>query len=80
MQIETAIGLVMREIARTEEIHPRWPKDVVRAGAVVAEEAGELLQACNNFDEKPDTSKTMMMTEAIHTAATALRFLKNMEE
>jgi len=80
MKIEKVMYLVMQEIARAEEIHPNWPTDVVRAAANVAEESGELIQACNNFDENPDTSKTMMMTEAIHTAATAMRFLKNMEE
>lgn len=80
MKIEKIIGLVMQEISRAEEIHPEWPADAVRAGAVVAEESGELLQACNNFDENPDTCKTMMMTEAVHTAAAAIRFMKNMEE
>lgn len=43
MQIEKALGLVMQEIARAEEIHPDWPQDVVRAAATVAEEAGELI-------------------------------------
>lgn len=80
MQIEKALGLVMQEIARAEEIHPDWPRDVVRAAATVAEEAGELIQACNNYDENPDTGRIMMITEAVHTAAVALRFLKNMEK
>ena len=80
MQIEKAIGLVLNEIARAEEIHPEWSPDPVKAAAIVGEEAGELLQAANNFDENPDGSLTPVITEAIHTAATALRFLKNIKD
>jgi len=79
MKIETILGLVMAEIDRAEKLHPVWPTDLVKAAAIPAEEAGELLKAANNHEEK-HTSKHEIITEAVHTAASAIRFLKNMEE
>ena len=43
------------------------------------EEAGELLKAANDHGEKR-TSYQSIITEAVHTAASAIRFLKNLEE
>lgn len=78
MKIETVIALVMAEIDRAEKIHPAWPKNHIHQCAVVAEESGELLQASLNHNERKG-SKQSMITEAIHTAAMAIRFLKNIE-
>lgn len=79
MKIETIIALVMGEIDRAENLHPVWPTDIVKAAAIPVEEAGELLKAANDHDEK-HTSRQTMITEAVHTAASAIRFLKNLEE
>ena len=79
MKIETIIGLVMAEIDRAEKLHPVWPNDLVKAAAIPAEEAGELLKAANDHSEK-NTSTRQIITEAVHTAASAIRFLKNIEE
>ena len=79
MKIETIIALVMGEIDRAENLHPVWPTDIVKAAAIPVEEAGELLRAANDHDEK-HTSRQTMITEAVHTAASAIRFLKNLEE
>ena len=79
MKIETIIGLVMTEIDRAEKLHPVWPTDPVKAAAIPVEEAGELLKAANDHGEKR-TSPREMIAEAVHTAASAIRFLKNMEE
>lgn len=78
MKLETVLALVMAECGRAEKIHPVWPWNHVHQGAVVAEEAGELLQATLNHREGKGT-KRPMITEAIHTAAMAIRFLKNIE-
>ena len=43
------------------------------------EETGELLKAANDQGEKR-ASPREMIAEAVHTAASAIRFLKNMEE
>ena len=79
MKIETIIGMVMAEIDRAENLHPVWPHDIVKAAAVPVEEAGELLKAANDHGEKR-TSYQPVITEAVHTAASAIRFLKNLEE
>ena len=79
MKIETIIGLVMAEIDRAENLHPLWPHDIVKAAAIPVEEAGELLKAANDCEEK-HTSRREIITEAVHTAASAIRFLKNLEE
>ena len=48
MRIEAILGLVMAEIDRAEKLHPVWPTDLVKAAAIPAEEAGELLKAAND--------------------------------
>ena len=79
MKIEAILGLVMAEIDRAEKLHPVWPTDLVKAAAIPVEEAGELLKAANDHDEK-HTSRQSIVTEAVHTAASAICFLKNLEE
>ena len=79
MKIEAILGLVMAEIDRAEKLHPVWPTDPINAAAGPVEEAGELLKAANDHGEKR-TSPREMIAEAVHTAASAIRFLKNMEE
>ena len=79
MKIEAILGLVMAEIDRAEKLHPVWPTDLVKAAAIPTEEAGELLKAANDYDEK-HTSRQPIITEAVQTAASAIRFLKNLEE
>jgi hypothetical protein len=78
MKFETVIGLVMAEIERAEKLHPVWPKDLVKASALIAEEAGEEIRAANDYAEKRGSTRQIVI-EAVHTAATALRFLKNIE-
>ena len=76
MKTEEVLSLVMTEIIRAEEKHPDWPADPVRSAAVVAEESGELVKAVLDHEEK-NSSQYAIVTEAIQTAATAIRFLKN---
>ncbi len=79
MKIEKALAFIMAEIERAEKLHPVWPYDNVKAAGVVSEEAGELIRACNNYDEYKLDRKNII-TEAVHTAASAIRFLKNFNE
>ena len=72
------ISEVCEEILRAEKKFPGWPVDPVHGAAIVAEEAGEAIQAALDFyydraDERP------LRKELIHTAAMALRFLKNLD-
>jgi hypothetical protein len=78
MKLETALALVMVECDRAEKLHSVWPWDHIHQAAIIAEEAGECLQTALNHREGKD-SKQPMITEAVHTAAMALRFLKNIE-
>ena len=56
MKIELIIAQVMAEIDRAETLHPVWPNDFVKAAAIPAEEAGELLKAANDHNEKNGSS------------------------
>ena len=79
MKIEKVIASVFGEIERAETLHPTWPRDPVKACSLLAEEAGEAVRAANTFDETRAGKKEIII-EAIHTAATAIRLLKNIEE
>ena len=78
-QIEMAIQTELRFAIST---YPDWPDDIVHAAAIVAEEAGELLQVANNvrWQHKDGGSVAKLRKEAIQTAAMAVRFLMNLED
>ena len=79
MKIENALAQIFSEVERAEKLHPDWPTSPIHQAAIVTEEAGELLQASLNHNEHKG-SKKAMITEAIHTAASVIRFLKNIKE
>lgn len=79
MNIENALAQIFSEVERAEKLHPDWPTNPIHQAAIVTEEAGELLQASLNHNERRG-SKKAMITEAIHTAASVIRFLKNINE
>lgn len=70
------LGATIQELRRAKELWPEWPSDHVYAAAIVAEEAGELVQATLNsaFKGKPDEHSYQ---EALQTAVTAIRFASN---
>ena len=74
-----ALQLVCAEIGRAEKLHPFWPWDIVHQTAIIAEEAGECLQAGLNSAASEDKNRTACIREAIHTAAVAIRFLQNQD-
>lgn len=81
--LESVCRLFIAELVRAEKKHPVWPTDIVHQAAIVAEEAGELLQAANNMLESGDEygfDLSHIRTEAIQTGAVALRLLINLEE
>lgn len=54
--------------------HPNWPKDGIHRAAIVAEEAGELIKACLQYEY--ETGNIMeIRDEAVQTGAMAFRFL-----
>jgi hypothetical protein len=78
-------GMIRNEIERAEKIYPEWPIDPIHAAAICAEESGELVQAALDHSYKELNHKGVntlerMKTEAIQTAAMAVRFLRNIEK
>ena len=78
MKIESVLVQIFSEVERAEKLHPDWPTNPIHQAAIVTEEAGELLQASLNYDEHKSSKRTLI-TEAVHTAAAAIRFLKSLE-
>lgn len=71
------LKLILEELQRAEAKHPKWPKDVIHAAAIVSEESGELIRAAVQYTYE-DGNKKDLEKEAIQTAATCIRFLKNL--
>ena len=78
-----ALSTVIKHVEKAEAEFPYWPGDIIHAAGVVAEEAGELLQAALQETYEADTDPTgdtyldRCLEEAGHTGATAIRFLIN---
>jgi hypothetical protein len=69
-----ALHEIGAELDRARQLHPEWPDDQIHAAALVSRESGELIRAAVNVRYGRGT-KAEMRKEAIHTAATAIRFL-----
>lgn len=67
---------VLMELDRARALHPFWPDDPIHATAIMMEEAGEVLQAVNNFmwGHKNGTAEDVRK-EVIETIAMCLRLL-----
>jgi hypothetical protein len=76
-QEERIIMPILLELDKAEEQHPTWPSDIVHAAAIVNEESGELIRAALNHHYFGE-SKEEIRKEAIQTAATCIRLLKNL--
>ncbi|QZE55904.1 hypothetical protein pEaSNUABM52_00046 [Erwinia phage pEp_SNUABM_52] len=77
---QVAINDMLDELSAAEQVHPHWPEEVIHAGAILTEEAGECLRDCVTYDETgiPDLI-TSMRQEAVQTGAMAIRFIKNLK-
>jgi len=69
--------LIQEEMKRAKDKFPWWPADRIHAAAIVAEEAGELLQATLQARYE-NGSFERIRKEAIQTATMAIRFLENL--
>lgn len=72
---DEAINVVLKEIARAERKFPLWPKDIIHASSIVSEESGELAKATVQYVYE-NGKLSNCLNEAIHTAATSIRFIK----
>ncbi len=74
---EKALQAILGELNKAEKKWPRWPLNLFEQLAVVGEEFGELQQAV--LQAKHEYGKAEhIREEAIHLAAMAVRFLKNL--
>lgn len=72
---ERIITATKLHIKSAEKKHPIFPMDIVKAAAVVAVEAGELLdEAIDITDGHGDY--TNLICEAFHVITTSMRFLE----
>jgi hypothetical protein len=69
---------IVTELGTVEEQHPNWPDDPVHASTMVAEKAGELLNASLEFSCGSIQDSKRILREATQTGAMALRFLLSM--
>lgn len=69
--------MIEDELDRAEKKFPDFPVDPIHAAAIVAEEAGELVQAALQFTYEGGSYEEMQK-EAVQVGAMALRFLVNM--
>lgn len=70
-----AINDILLELRQAVLKYPTFPTDKIYAGAILAEESGELVQACNDYVHNKESDKTKMKTEAAQVGAMAIRFL-----
>lgn len=74
------IDQVTAELARATQKFPTWPTDPLHALAVLGEEFGELNKAMLQLTYEPHkTTADEVRTEAIQTAAMALRLAMSLD-
>lgn len=74
-----ALALIDTELEKAKKKHPKWPYDIVHQVSIVTEESGELTKAVNEFVYEGGTYDALV-TEAVQTAAMAIRFLENLPD
>lgn len=80
MKMEEMTEEVIKEASRAMSKFPTWPTDPIHALAVLGEEFGELTKEVVQLAYEPHKSSLeSVRTEAIHTAAMAIRFLKSID-
>lgn len=78
--VEGSVCAMLIELARAEKIHPVWPTDPIHQVAIMAEEAGEAVQAANNLVHHNKANGAFLLRcELIQTGAMAIRCLINLE-
>lgn len=79
MKMEHIQKEIEDELTRARGNFPLWRLDPIHGTAVVAEEAGEVVQAALDFYDGI-AGAHVLKQELIHTATMAIRFLLNFEK
>ena len=77
-KVQIALAQIAQEVTRATKKHFHWPHDTIHAAAIVNEESGELTRAALQYQYE-NGPLSAMRTEAIHTGATTVRFLINLQ-
>jgi len=78
---EDVMNAVYGELSKALAKFPTWPTDPLHALAVLGEEFGELTKDVLQMSYEPGkTNAENVRTEAIQTAAMALRFVVSLDE
>lgn len=78
--VDDLLAIVRAEVVRATDKFPTWPTDPLHASGVVQEESGELAKAVLQRMYEPHKSTDEdVRTEAVQTAAMAVRFLLSMD-
>ena len=79
--IDPLMQEIAAEVGRATLKHPKWPTCPFHAAAIIGEEKGELDKALVQWVGEPEKEVTEadVRKEAIHIAATAIRFLWSLE-
>lgn len=83
LPINGVISQVLDEIQRATKKFPTWPNDPLHALTIISEEHGELCKATLQAVYEPHKNKagiSDVYSEAIQTAAMAIRFLNSFDE
>lgn len=76
---EKAIGLIFAELRKAEKEFPTWPSDPVHGAAILAEEAGESVQAALDlYYGRGGVDK--LIEETAQAGAMAIRLLIHLHE
>ena len=78
MKSDQVIDLIMAELRAAQEKHPGWPFDVIHQAAIMAEEAGESIQASIDVYYKNEPIDKFRK-EVAQTGAMAIRILMNLQ-
>jgi hypothetical protein len=78
MDKEKIVSEIFKELRRAENKFPVFPSDPIHASAILAEECGELQQACLQWTYEGGESQHVI-DEAVQCAAMSLRFLFNVD-
>ncbi len=86
-QCTNPVGILsqaLKYVSFAEQKHPHFTTDAIRAASKILEEAGEIVQAVNDYDECTDETRKgrlqgKILTECYQTIAVTTRMIENIE-